>query len=113
MQRLVGRARGELVGLVQQAVHRGLARAQQLDHLPVELGQAAPDVRHQDEPPQRLAFEEIAAQLRLPVIALRVRDLRIAVARQVDQIAPVGDAETVQRLGAAGGLADAGEPGVA
>src|SRR5690606_31294113 len=84
-----------------------------VEQQPLVLAEVSPQILQQDREPQRLALREIVLGELAPALALALRDLRPAVARQVDEaeLAPIGhDAEEHELAGLAGRAAGAREP---
>ena len=84
-QRLCGLIARKLVGLGQQHVAWQGGVLAERQHHPVELLERMADVHDQHHATQAAPPVQIGIDFLLPVLAQRLRDLRIAVARQVDQ----------------------------
>ena len=99
-----------LVRLRQVDEETDAVELQPLHELQVLPRRIPPDVENHDHEPQGVALPEVGLDHRPPLFPDRLGDLRIPVSGQIDEGEPVVDAEEIDPLRPARGIAGPGQP---
>ena len=94
----------QFVGLGHEDMDGHVGLGGPFEHQQVEILERMADVHHQYQPHQHLAFGQIVVQVFLPLVALALGHLGVAVAGQVHQAPFVVQGKKVDQLRAAGGF---------